>query len=163
MPFSIRRPRISEQGPLFAEVERFFREDDWNVERLPTGAALHMGFTGEHGSWRCIAAVSEEREQFVFYAVTETKVPLEARAAAAEYLMRASYGLSVGNFEMDFEDGEVRFKTSIDVEGGELTQGMIRNLVYGNCATTDRYLHGLMKVVYGGAQPAVAVREAEAA
>ena len=88
---------------------------------------------------------------------------MELRGLAAEYLTRANYGLSIGNFEMDFEDGEVRYKTSIDVEGGELTQGMIKNLVYSNCATTDRYLHGLMKVVYGNADPASAVRDAEAA
>jgi len=33
-----------------------------------------------------------------------------------EFLTRANYGLNIGNFEMDFQDGEIRFKTAIDVE-----------------------------------------------
>jgi hypothetical protein len=67
----------------------------------------------------------------------------------ADFLTRANYGLIVGNFEMDLNDGEVRYKTSIDVEGDELTPALLRNLAYTNVKTMDRYLPGLMSVMYG--------------
>ena len=33
---------------------------------------------------------------------------LEERAAMAEFLCRANYGMRYGNFEMDLQDGELR-------------------------------------------------------
>ncbi len=66
----------------------------------------------------------------------------------AEYLTRANYGLRIGNFEMDFSDGEVRYKTSIDVKGGNLTPSMVKVIVYANLHTMDRYLPGIMEVIF---------------
>jgi len=43
------------------------------------------------------------------------------RGAVAEFINRANYGIIIGNFEMDFADGEIRYKTSIDVQGDKLT------------------------------------------
>ena len=51
------------------------------------------------------------------------RVAEEQRQIVAELLARINYGLNIGNFELDMTDGEIRYKTSIDVEGGELTSG----------------------------------------
>ena len=40
-------------------------------------------------------------------------VPEEKRTAISEFITRANYGLTNGNFEMDFSDGELRYKTTI--------------------------------------------------
>ncbi len=79
----------------------------------------------------------------------------------AEFLTRANYGLVIGNFEMDFGDGEVRYKTSIDVEGDRLTSALIKQMVYINVLMMDRYLPGIMKVAFGNADPARAIAEIE--
>jgi len=55
----------------------------------------------------------------------------------------------------------VSFKTSMDAEGIEFTEAMVKNLVYVNVLTTDRYLPGLMRVIYGGIEPEEAIREIE--
>ena len=67
----------------------------------------------------------------------------------------------IGNFEMDYNDGEVRYKTSIDVEGGELSPKMIENMMQANLMTMDRYFPGLMSVLYGGRDPAESIAEIE--
>ena len=40
-------------------------------------------------------------------------------------------------------DGEVRYKSSIDFEGAELTPSLIRNTIYPAVQTMDRYLPGI--------------------
>ncbi len=40
------------------------------------------------------------------------KAPEEKRLAIAEFVARANDGLRIGNFELDFGDGEVRYKRS---------------------------------------------------
>ena len=75
----------------------------------------------------------------------------------SELLTRANYGLNIGNFEMDFSDGEVRYKTSINVEGGQLTTTIVKKLVYANVLTLDKYFPSIMKVIYADIPPDEAI------
>jgi hypothetical protein len=136
-------------GPVLSTVVQFLSEEDWNYNVFEGEDMLTLGFQGQSGSWRCLASVDEEREWLTFYSALPANVPSEKRPAIAEFVTRANFGLVLGNFELDFEDGEVRFKTSIDVEGGDLTTKMVENLIYSNVLAMDRYFPGLMAVLYG--------------
>lgn len=70
-------------------------------------------------------------------------------AAMAEFLTRANYGLPLGNFELDMNDGEINFKNSIDVNGGDLTQEMVKTLVVFSIECVNRYLPGMRAVLEG--------------
>ena len=82
--------------------------------------------------------------QFLFYVIAPVKAPEEVRAAVAEYITRANYGLRIGNFEMDYTDGEVRYKSSLDFEGGGTYGTLIKNTIYPAVQTMDFYLPGLL-------------------
>lgn len=151
-----------EIGPIFQKVKVFFDEDGWPYEQLEDQAILRLEYEGENGKWRCYAHVIEERQRFVFLSSLANYVPKLMMLEASEYLTRANFGMEVGNFEMDFSDGTVRYRTSVDVEGGELTAIMIKNLVYVNIAVMDQYLPGLGKVVKDGMEPEKAIEEVEA-
>jgi hypothetical protein len=69
----------------------------------------------------------------------------------------------IGNFELDYNDGEIRYKTSLDVEETPLTDALVRHLVYANVLTMDKYFPGLMRVLYAGIDPAIAIEEVEGA
>jgi len=77
----------------------------------------------------------------------------------AEYLARANWQLLIGNFEVNFANGQVRYRTSVDVKGGTLTPTMITNMIRINIAMMERYLPGLNKVAFGNASPAAAIAE----
>ncbi len=149
------------QFPIFDTMVQFFNEDDWKFRQLEGKPILSMGFKGDNGGWMCYAQAKDDRRQFVFYSVMETNVPADKRQAVAEFLTRANYGLTLGNFEMDFTDGEVRYKTSVDVEGGQLTTQMVKTLVYVNVLMMDKYLPGIMSVTYAGVPPADAIARIE--
>ena len=85
----------------------------------------------------------------------------DRRLVAAEFLTRANYALPLGNFEMDFEDGEVRFKNSIDFEGETLTDALIHNTLYPATSVATRYFPGLLRVVFGDLNPRDVIREIE--
>jgi hypothetical protein len=147
-------------GRIFSSMKDFFVADDWKFQELD-GADLHMRYRGEVGSWACYARARESQEQFVYYSVAPINTPAERRAAMAEFVTRANYGMIIGNFEMDFGDGEVRYKTSIDVEGSELTPALARQVVYANVAMMNRYYSGILAVAFGGAEPAAEIARIE--
>jgi hypothetical protein len=122
---------------------------------------LQMGFQGENGNWLCYVEAREEFEQFAFYSVCPANAPEGRRQAAAEFLTRVNYGLVIGNFEMDLDDGEIRYKTSLDVGDTELNVPLVKNAVYMNVLMMDRYLPGIMAIIYGGVAPAEALAQVE--
>ena len=146
---------------IFDTMVRFFKEDEWKFQQLEDRPILQLGFSGRNGSWMCYAQAKNEQERFLFYSVLETKAVPERRVALSEFLTRANYGLVLGNFEMDFSDGEIRYKTSIDVEGGQLTTQMVKTLVYTNVLMMDKYLPGIMSVLYASVPPEQALAAVE--
>jgi len=148
-------------GDLLNVAINFFTEDNWPFTQLQDQPILKLGFQGESGQWSCYAQAREEQAQFLFYSVCPVKAPEDRHTAVAEFLTRANYGLFIGNFELDFSDGEIRYKTSIAVEGSQLSPALVKPLVYANVLMMDRYLPGIMSVIYGSIPPAEAVAEAE--
>lgn len=134
---------------ILKALEEFFGEDDWSYSRVENRPILRMGFQGKSGNWTCYAQSREEDEQFLFYAICPLAIPEARRSAVNEYITRANYGMIIGNFEMDLDDGEVRFKSSLDVQGVELTHDLIRNAAYPACLMMDKYLPGLVAILGG--------------
>ncbi len=119
---------------------------------------LRVPFRGKSGAWVCIA---EERpgEVFVFTSVLGERVDDARRAAVAEYITRVNAALTTGNFELDWERGVLRFRTSVDVEGTTLTAALVKNACLANVASVDRFRPGLFAVL-AGADAADAARRA---
>lgn len=146
---------------LFDVMLAFFQEDGWNPVQMGDDPVLRMGFNGDNGQWTCYAQAREEQYQCVFYSLCPIKTSEAHRTAMAEFITRANYGLIVGNFELDFNDGEIRFKTSLDVEGTELNAALVKNVSYANVMAMDRYLPGIMAVASGYAAPIQAIEQIE--
>lgn len=147
---------------LFPIIEKFFTDDEWYFIQLGNQPILQMTFQGKNGKWTCYAQIHEEQPIFFFFSICPVNVPEDKRQKMAEFLTRANYGLKVGNFEMDFSDGEIRYKTSLNVENDQLSGPIIRNLVYANLWTMDRYLAGILSVIYGNIDPTEAIKKSEA-
>ena len=149
------------EGQFFEEIVNFFEEDGWPFVQIEGEPLLQMVFQGENGKWTCYAKARDDQEQFVFYSVCPINAPDSKRLAVTEFLTRANSGMIIGNFEMDFEDGEIRYKTSIDVEDDSLSSAVIKRLVYANVMMMDAYLPGIMSVIYGDVTPLDAIAQIE--
>ena len=147
-------------GKLGIKVESYLNNDNWNPQPLKDLNGWEMGYMGTNDSWTCVALVFEDRRQFLFYSVLEGAIEESRRDEVAHFLNRANHQMVMGNFELNMDMGEVRFKTSIDVEGGDLVDPMIHNIVYINVMTMDRYISGINAVNHG-ANPDSTIEEIE--
>jgi hypothetical protein len=152
-------------GLMFDTVINFLEKDDWRYHQVEDESVLKMIVSGENGEFVCYAEIEEQEEEdhgwFLFYSCCPVKVPDDKKTVIAEFITRANYGLKIGNFELDFRDGEVRYKTGIRIREDELTHYIIKNLIYPNLAMMDRYLPGIMRVMYGDVPPEEAIFEIE--
>lgn len=140
-------------------IANFLGSNHWAHEALIGQPAHRVFYQGKNGRLICFAQAREEEQQFIFYSYGPENVPEDRRLAMAEFIARANYGIVLGNFELDFADGEIRFKTSIDVESSELTPELIEPVIYANVLTMDEYLPGLLAVSQGTATPEEALNQ----
>lgn len=124
---------------------------------------LTMTVTARHCKFGCMLQSLQRlgREIGIFYSVLPQFVPEERRREVAEFLMRANHGLVVGNFEMSFDSGEVRYKTNIISAPEGLDDALMEALLHTNISTHDRYVPGMMQVIYGGVDPVEACKRIE--
>jgi hypothetical protein len=148
-------------GHVTAALANFFEADGWPAVFDTDRECFRVGFEGTQAAWVCLAYALDDDEQLVFYSIAPVHADEAHRAAVAEYLTRANAGLILGNFEMNYATGEVRFKTSIDAEGTGLSPPLIRHVLYANVQAMDRYLPGLMLVLADGAAPQAAIERVE--
>jgi hypothetical protein len=150
--------RAGGSSPLKPIVEAALRTLEWRwIERAPSVLALHIN--GARAVYQMLIAIDEAMAQVVCYCLLPVRIPAERRAATAELLMRASFPLPLGGFELDFDDGETRYKVGIDVENGVLSPRMVQNMIAMCCATFDRFHPAIMRVAFGGVTPIEAMRK----
>lgn len=141
---------------MMEAVRAFFDADEWPYSEVSEDQ-LRTSFGGDHGSWVVTVEVRSAYERLICYSVITESVPAELRPAVAEYITRVNYGMSLGNFEMDYDQGELRYRTSIDVAGESLTPGLVKQVVYGNVLTVDLFVAGARAVIEEGVAPADAI------
>lgn len=125
----------------------------WHPEPVDDRPIYRMSLADRHGILTCYAQIRLEVEQFAFYVIAPVRAPEEMRGAVAEFLTRVNYGLWIGNFEMDWRDGEVRYKSSVDFEGMGLTPQLIWNTINPAVRTMSCYLPGLLSIIERGQSP----------
>lgn len=86
-----------------------------------------------------------------------SNVPDDRRVAVAELLSRINVRLGFGNFELDFDDGEVRFRVGEDVRDTQLGEAVVDRMMGYTLVTLDRYHQAMMSVVFGTVEPVVAM------
>ncbi|MBX3000126.1 MAG: YbjN domain-containing protein [Caldilineaceae bacterium] len=132
-----------------AGIVEFLEQDGWPLQIVEEDQTLLTAYRGENGEWQCYLRVWSERDLVSFYSVLPVYVPETLRAIFNEFITRANFGLIIGNFEMDLDDGETRYKTSIDLEGTGPHPILLRQLIYANVSTMDEHLPAILAILNG--------------
>ena len=150
---------------MYAAYERLIQHlDERDVSYLANGEgrSICADFRCEVGTYRVIAAVDEEGSVFQVFGYSPIRVPEGSRPAIAEAVARANYGLRVGKFEFNVDEGDLRFQASQALTGEAVGEGVIDRLIGTTMAMLDMYLPAFLSVIYGNELPKDAIRCAEA-
>ena len=110
-------------------------------------------FQGEVGTCRIIAAVDEDGDLFQVLAFSPVRAPEGSRPSIAEAIAHANYGLKLGKFETDWEDGELRFQVGQVLIGAVLDDALLERMFGTATAVLDCYLPAFLSVIYGNELP----------
>ncbi len=142
-------------------IRDYLDEKEWKYRYIPQ-KELYFGNVGLKG---CICTVEflicmSDTHVTIYY-----KLPVSAKTCIrpmAEFITRANYGLHLGCFELDFRDGEIRYKMSISNTALEANPDKeMRLLLSIPCGTIDTYASGIIGVLSGYEEPEAAVKRCE--
>jgi hypothetical protein len=139
-------------------ISNYLKNEGWSFSQVAGRNALEFDYQGQYSSWTCYALAKPEYDECSFFSVYPDNISKANHAAIVEYITRANYGLPVGNFEMDWDSGELRFKTSLDFEGDRLSEILLNRLVKTNLFLMDKYTFGINKILKEGKTPGEALR-----
>lgn len=116
-------------------------------------------FDGKHGDIRVVMVIDEAMLQV--FSHPAQKIPETHRQLIAEAITRANYGLKLGNFEMDLEDGELRYQTAMPLGDSFPDDEVLDHLLYVGGAMIERYIPAFLAIIYGNEDVKLAIIAAE--
>ena len=119
---------------------------------------------GNNGSWNCIISVQNDTK-VIIASICDVKTKRDRRKEVMEYITRVNHEIAIGKWDIDLDgEGSVTYKTSLylDESLDEKTIEMLLAPVFmTNIYTYDRYLPGLMGVIFGYLAPREAIEKIE--
>ena len=144
-------------------VKKFLDENDWHYDMHDHGHVATFtggvgGFKGLYNSFRFILFVGEDEVQN--YATFPASAK-DKRPEMDEFITRANYGLKYGDFEMDWNDGEVRFHLTFPMSAVRADEMILPTLLMAPPRMLDQYSKGFTEVLMGLKTPADAIKDCE--
>jgi hypothetical protein len=146
-----------EEQPLSVALASWFHAQGWPVQRGANPLLVVTTYRGTHHHWEVQARAFEDLRIVVFSSICPLKVPPDRLAVAAELCCRANCHMLVGNLELDWDSGELRLRTSLDLENDRLSPSLLNQLVAANLLQLDRLMPALTSVIQGDSRPAEAL------
>lgn len=137
---------------MFQQVIDFFNAQQWVYSQIDDETMALIGIHGKRGNkFQCMVDINEEEKRFIFLSICSANVPEAKRSEMCELLTRINFGKFLGNFEMDYSEGEIRYKTS--AYSDNLSYELIEQLIMTNIVMMDNSLESIMKLIYGNITP----------
>ena len=126
------------------------------------GEAIHVDMDMEGVLGTIHLVTHTELNSMTTVAYWRGRVPEQYRAMVGEYLHRANIGLLRGNFEFDYDTGEVDYKLTIDVfDATNVPNKAIDMNIMIPCLMFERYGEGIIRLSLGEGTPMNMLDKAE--
>ncbi|MDE6035465.1 MAG: YbjN domain-containing protein [Ruminococcus sp.] len=134
-------------------INKTLIDDDWNFEFNREKGVFRFDLNIKSKIKNLFYIIKVNEDDFVIYAISPVSSDVDdadIMAEMAEFLTRANYGLRCGNFEMDYDDGEIRYRVYVDCEDNLPGSTVIMNGIVIASATFQRYANGITGIIFGG-------------
>jgi len=146
----------------YDKLIQHFDEHDIRYQTDTDNQSICAYFRGAVGTYQIVVWVGADDDLLQVFGHSPVIVPAGSRPAIAETIARANWGLKVGKFELNVDDGHLRFHTVHILGDDHLADAVIERLVGTTMAMLDTYLPAILSVIYGNELPQNAVQCVEA-
>ncbi|MBM76192.1 MAG: hypothetical protein CMK59_12385 [Proteobacteria bacterium] len=128
----------------------YCQRQEWNPSVASDGASIELKRKTDVAEWTSQLVFHPHRPQMAIYSYLPVSTPPQHRHTAFELLHRINEGLILGNFEYLFNSDQIRFKTSADLSGQQLTTAFLLPLFHFNQLGIEQYFTPLLAALQFG-------------
>lgn len=138
-------------------VVAFLKADDWPFEADDENGTVATGYAGDNGKYELVIEAKNDMPMFAVH----VDIPVEyveekegdedsgAFGELVEFVLKLNCGLAVGSFDLDLDDGSLRFRIGVLAGDTAPSQSQVRDQIYAAVTTADRYFPLLQEVAGG--------------
>lgn len=149
-------------GKYIDLMANFLTEDDWSYKTYTAedgGIFLRSPYAAKHCTFDVVFDASDSKDWVMIFIYPNIYTPEKYQHTIAELICRLNQRITLGCFEFDFSENTIRFRSAIDIEGGELTSTIFFNLLKSALITMDKSFPAFMAALYGDITPEAALQK----
>lgn len=135
---------------MLKAVKSFLKENEWEFSKNEKSNIFMFGIGGENGNFQCTIDIKDDNKRVIIYSFCGSNCPKNKQKDMLKLINHINYNLFLGNFEMDQEDGEIRFRTSSYFDKIKPSAKFVQDLVFPNLYAMDKHLPIIMNLIHGG-------------
>lgn len=146
---------------MIESIKKFFAENEWKYSFHEKDKVFVSGVNMGNVIGDIRMLVFMEETAYTVYMILNSKAEEKNYSAVSEFLHRANYGLKDGNFEIDYRDGEIRYKTFVNFANTSVSMDVVGESMFVGAVMIEKYGKGLLKVMLGEGIPEKCIEECE--
>lgn len=130
-------------------IEQYLKNDDWNFSFDDEKEVIRCGVNLENRLKDCHIIIDLYETNYMTIALISLNCDEEHREELSKLITMINYGLVMGNFEMDFEDGEIRYKVATNCKDCIPSQAVIEDSIMIPAVMFDQFGDAILDVMFG--------------
>ena len=151
-----------EKEEIIDAVRDYLDADDWHYEYDAERNVIRAGVELKCKLKNARMIIRFRKTDYNVYMISPVSADAENLGEVLRFAAMANYGLANGNFEVDVEDGEIRYKSYVDCDGLEtLPKELFDDGINACWAMMDRYGNGFAALAMGFSDADTEIKKAE--
>ena len=149
---------------VIAAVENFFARDKVRYRSFDERNVAKATYSIDTKFRHVDVFFHAYKDKLVLHMILPLSADEEERTKVAEFILRANYGLKIGGFDFDFNDGEISYRTSIYCGSDEFVAPTYEQIDFAltiGMIMVEKYGNALIKVMFGILEPDDAIESVE--
>ena len=142
-------------------IDTYLRKEDWAFDFDEIGGIFTVEADLQCKLGVALVVYQVTEGAFLRYTTIADEVSAEMRPMVGEYLHRANYGLPNGNFEFDYDEGSIHYKTYFECPDGVPTEKQLNDSMAIGLTVFDHYGDGLYELLHSSSQARRLILKAE--
>ena len=134
---------------LYEKIAEFLDEDGWNYDFEEKIGVIFTGVKLGNTLERVRIFIDIRDDKYLVYAAMDQKCAEAFRFETAALLTRINYDIVYGSFDMDFSDGDIRFRFPVDCDGMLPSRDIVQDSVALPALMMERFGDAIYRVMNG--------------
>ncbi len=145
-------------------IGRYLKEFDCNFNYIKEIDTFNLGLALQSKMKTVDVFIHVCDDEYVVYGLLPIGADASDKkmmASMSEFICRVNYGLKNGCFELDMDDGEIKYRTYVDCEESIPSIEVVRNSILCLAAMVEKYSEGILDIVFGNVSAKTAAQKCE--